>query len=158
MKHHILLILLIIVSTQISFSQQYFVKNESNSQDGFSAVYMVNNYITPQFQLSAGIIETITGNTKYILACQYSGYDRFGARKIHIYLDDDEIIVDRIISQQRHNYHEIVGFEINSELLKKLGDARNIRMKVRGNWSIDQDIDQLHIRRFGEFYNQHISQ
>ncbi len=154
-KIQTILLFLIIGLTQITFTQQYYVKNESNSPDGFSAVYMVNNYITPHFQLSAGIVETISGDKIYILASYYSGYDRFGARKLHIFIDDAEITVDRIVNRRQQNNHEIVGFEISRDLLKKLGSARNIRMQVRGNWLIEQDIDQLHIRRFGDFYNQH---
>lgn len=156
MKLYSILLLLIVGFSQTTYTQQYYVKNDLNSRDGFSAVYMVNNYITPQLQLSAGIVKTITGNKLYILASHYSGYDRFGAKKIHIFIDGEEITVDRIVNRQRQNNHEIVGFEISSDLLKKLGSARNIRMQVRGNWSIEQDIDQLHIRRFGDFYNQHM--
>ncbi len=156
MKFQTFVLFFIVVFSCAANAQNYYVKNEINPRDGSSAVYMVNNYVTPQLQLSAAVIQTRSGNRVHILACHYSGYDRFGAHTLHLFIDDEKITLDRIINRQRKNNNDIVGFEITGDLLRKLGHARTVRMHLRGNWSIEQDIDPLHIRRFGEFYNQHM--
>jgi len=156
MKRIILTLIPIVVLCNVANSQNYFVKNESNPRDGSTIVYMANNYIAPELQLSAGIIETRTGNRRHILASHYTGYDRFSGHTLYLYIDGEKVILDRIANQQRRGNHEIVGFEISSDLLRMLGDAQNVRIHFRGNWSIEREIDREHIRRFGEFYSQHI--
>lgn len=146
----------VVVFCYVSHAQNYYVKNESNPRDGSFAVYMVNNYVTPQLQLSAGIIQTSSGERMHILASHYTGYDRFGAQSIHLTIDNETITLDRIVNRQRNNNHEVVGFKTDRELLRKLGNAQNITMHLRGNWSIEQEIDRDHIRRFGEFYYKHM--
>jgi hypothetical protein len=156
MKIHTFVLFLIVVFSHAAIAQNYYVKNESNPRDGSSVVYMVNNYITPQLQLSAGIVQTRSGNSTHILASHYTGHDRFNAHTMYLYIDGERITVDRIVNRQRNDKNEIVGFEISGDVLRKLGHAQNIRLHLRGNWSIEQDIDQVQIRRFGEFYNTYM--
>jgi len=156
MKLKIFVMFLSVVLTYTTNAQNYFVKNESNPRDGSSMVYMVNNYIADDLQLSAGIIETGSGNRIHILASHYTGYDRFSAQTIRLYVDSETIMLDRVVNRQRRNNHEIVGFEISDDVLRKLGNAQKVSIHLRGNWSIEKDIDRVHIRRFGEFYSKHM--
>ncbi len=156
MKLNILVLFFSVVLTYTSNAQNYFVKNESNPQDGSSMVYMMNNYITENLQLAAGIVETRSGNRMHILASHYKGYDRFAGQTLELVIDGEEITLDRIVNRQQHSNYEIIGFEINSDLLRKLGNAQEARLHLQGNWSIESDIDRVHIRRFGEFYSEHM--
>lgn len=146
----------ILVYPNGAYAQNYYVKNEKNPRDGSSAVYMVNNYITPQLQLSAAVIQTRSGSRVHILASHHSGYDRFGAHTLHLFIDNEPVTLDRVINRRRDNNTEIVGFKISEDLLRKLGNAQSLRVHVRGNWSIEQDIDRQHIQRFKEFYTRHM--
>ena len=142
--------------TCIASAQEYFVKDERNLQHGFSAVYMVNNYVAPRLQLSAGMIERATGNRQYVLASHYNGQHRLRAREIRMQIDGEVVILDRIVNRQYTDNNEIVGFEISGDILKKIGTADRVRVQIRGNRFIEKEIDRIYISRFGDFYRQHL--
>lgn len=75
---------------------------------------------------------------------------------MELIIDGEKIILDTIINTQRRRNYEIVGFEVTRDILRKLGHAERVRLHVRGNWSIEREIDQVVIKRFGEFYFQHM--
>jgi hypothetical protein len=156
MKRIVSILFLVLILGYTGHGQSYYVKNESNPRDGSSAVYMVNNFLTPQLELSAGIIRSPNGSNEYLLTSHYSGYDRFSAHSLRLSVDGEILDVKEIVNIRRRPNSEIVAFRISEDQFLKIGTAHRISIYLKGNWSIELDMEQKNVQRFRDFYHTHM--
>ena len=156
MKRIVSILFLVLILGDTGHGQSYYVKSESNPRDGSASVYMVNNFITPQLELSAGIIRSPNGSNVYLLTSHYSGYDRFSAHSLRLSVDGEVVTVNEIVNIRRRPNSEIVAFRISEDQFTKLGNAQKIRIYLRGNWSIEKEMDEENVQRFRDFYHTHM--
>ncbi len=137
-------------------AQSYEVKVDKNSRKEISTVFMINNFITPEFELAGAIMHMPNEGYRYIMAVNYFGPQRMNAYRLEFDIDGINYSYEDTHKREQSYRHEIVGFEVAPEIFKRIGTASSVRVRLLGDHTIERDLDKTVSNRFLQFYNLHI--
>jgi hypothetical protein len=149
------MIFLLFFTTDL-WAQNYCVQQERDIYSGISTTFMLNNYVSRELELAGGAVRQRNGELTYLLAVHYVGSGTLNPRSLEISIHETTFRFDTVVRRSRRGSSEIAGFSVSPEIFRLLGNGNGVSVKLYGDRTIEQNLDETVSERFKNFYETHI--